>query len=318
MRATLVLMTRQPRQNRQTPQARQRHTPLTGILVPLVTPFAADGRIAVDALADLARSVLAAGATGLVALGTTAEAATLDPDERTTVIDVCARVCAERDAVLVVGAGGNDTRASDRALADLAHRPEAAAALVPVPYFSRPSQAGVLAHFTHLAEAAPLPLIVYHVPYRTGRPLDAATLRALGRLPGVVGVKLAQGGIDGETVDLLGDLPADFAVLVGDDPFLSPLLALGASGGVLASAHVATDRFVELTAAWQRGDLDRARPLGHALARLAAALFREPNPTVIKGVLHAQGRIPTPNVRLPLLPAGREAVDEARKVLADL
>jgi 4-hydroxy-tetrahydrodipicolinate synthase len=86
------------------------------------------------------------------------------------------------------------------------------------------------------------------------------------------------------------------------------MLALGARGGITASAHLATDRFAQLVSAWHQGDVDTARPLGHALARVAAALFAEPNPTVLKGVLHAQGRIPTPDVRLPLLPAGEESV----------
>ncbi|MEV8601394.1 4-hydroxy-tetrahydrodipicolinate synthase [Streptomyces griseoviridis] len=294
------------------------HPPLHGVHVPLVTPFTADGRIAEDALEELARAMLDAGAAGIVALGTTAEAATLHAEEKTTVINVCARVCQERGAVLVIGAGTNDTQASERALAELSRWPEAAAALVPVPYFSRPSQAGVLAHFIRLANGSPLPLVVYHVPYRTGRPLDASTLRALGRIPGVVGVKLAQGGIDQETVDLLSELPPDFVVLAGDDPFRSPLLSLGAAGGILASAHLATSRFAELATAWHQGDLARARKLGHRLARLSAAAFLEPNPTVIKGVLHAQGRIPTPDVRLPLLPAHRDSVDETLRRLADL
>jgi 4-hydroxy-tetrahydrodipicolinate synthase len=137
-------------------------------------------------------------------------------------------------------------------------------------------------------------------------------------VPGIVGVKYAVGGIDEHAVDLLGDLPSDFAVLAGDDMFASPLLAIGAAGGILASAHLATGRFVELGAAWLGADLPRARDLGHRLSALSAALFAEPNPTVIKGVLHAQGRIPTPNVRLPLLPAGQDTVDQALKRLADL
>lgn len=295
-----------------------RHTSLHGVHVPLVTPFTAEGHVAEDSLEELAHAVLDAGATGITALGTTAEAATLDREERTAVVDVCARVCRERDAVLMIGTGSNDTRASERALSELTRWPEAAAALVPVPGFTRPSQAGVLAHFAQLAAGSPLPLVVYHVPYRTARPLEASALRALGHLPGVRGIKLAQGGIDQDTVDLFGELPPDCAVLAGDDLFLSPLLALGAAGGILATAHMATGRFAELAAAWHQGDVSRARNLGHALARLSAAAFREPNPTVIKGVLHAQGRIPTPDVRLPLLPARHDSVEEALKLLADL
>ncbi|MFE7414627.1 dihydrodipicolinate synthase family protein [Streptomyces laurentii] len=287
-----------------------------GIHVPLVTPFAPDGRLDLDALAGLAHTALDDGAVGLVALGTTGETAALDPDERRAVVDTCARVCRERDAQLVVGAGHGATAAAARDLAALARVPEIRAALVAVPAFVRPARDGVIAHFTRLAADSPVPLIVYHIPYRTGLPVDAATLRALGRIPGVVGVKHAVGGVDQDTVDLLGDLPPGFAVLAGDDVFTSPLLALGAAGGILASAHLATGRFVELVDAWRTGDVPRARTLGRHLARLSARLFAEPNPTVIKGVLHAQGRIPTPDVRLPHVAASEESVTGALKELA--
>jgi 4-hydroxy-tetrahydrodipicolinate synthase len=133
----------------------------------------------------------------------------------------------------------------------------------------------------------------------------------------VVGVKYAAGGIDHDAVDLLADRPDGFAVLGGDDPFISPLLALGADGGILASAHVATAEFVALVEAWRAGAATEARPLGHRLATLSTALFAEPNPTVIKAVLHAQGRIPTADVRLPLLPAAPEAARSALRGLGD-
>ena len=290
-------------------------TSLRGIFVPLITPFAADGTVAFAALEQLAHDVLADGATGIVALGTTAETATLDDDERRKVVDLCARVCGEHGATLIVGAGTNDTRGSARALAALG--PDVSAAMVPVPYFTRPTPAGVLAHFSAVAAVSPVPLIVYHVPYRTGLDLDAHCLRALGRLPGVVGVKYSVGGVDAQAIDLLSDLPPDFSVLAGDDAFVSPFLALGASGGILASAALATRPFVELAEAWSAGDVLRARELGHRLAALSAAAFAEPNPTVIKGVLHAQGRIPTPDVRLPLLPATVVSLLGVQRLLKD-
>ncbi|MFC8449685.1 dihydrodipicolinate synthase family protein [Kitasatospora sp. NPDC057223] len=288
------------------------HTPLQGIFVPLVTPFAADGTVARRALESLAHTALDEGAAGLAALGTTAEAAALDAAERRTVVEVAAAVCRERGAALLVGAGGGDTRSTGEALLALGKdTPQAAAAMVTVPAFSRPGEAGVLAHFRQLAALSPVPLVIYHIPYRTGQPLSAAALLELAAVPGIAGVKYAVGGIDQDTVDLLGAAPEGFAVLAGDDAFLSPLLALGAAGGILASAHLATGRFVELAEAWRAGDANRARPLGHALAALARACFGAPNPAVVKGVLHAQGRIPTPDVRLPLLPAGPAEVGAA-------
>jgi 4-hydroxy-tetrahydrodipicolinate synthase len=156
------------------------------------------------------------------------------------------------------------------------------------------------------------------VPYRTGQPLSAAALRRLAGLPGVAGLKHAAGGIDAATVELMADVPPGFAVLGGDDAFAAPLLALGAAGAILASAHVATAGYAGLVGAWRAGDAHRARPLGHRLARLSAALFAEPNPTVIKGVLHGQGRIPTAAVRLPLLPASPGSVAAAEAALAGL
>ncbi len=278
---------------------------LAGLYVPLITPFRNDGSVALDALEAVAHEVLDAGAAGVVALGTTGEPAVLSGAERRAVIDVAVRVCRERSAQLVVGA---DT---PQALGALRDRPEVVAALTVVPPFTRPGEAGVLAHFTQLAGASPVPIVVYHVPYRTGQPLSADALRRLADLPGIIGVKYAVGAIDADTVALMADLPPGFAVLGGDDSFVSPLLALGAHGAILASAHVATARFVEMVDAWRAGETVRARALGHRLANLSAVLFAEPNPTVIKAVLHAGRRIPTAAVRLPLLPARPDTVHAA-------
>ncbi|MEV6676836.1 dihydrodipicolinate synthase family protein [Streptomyces erythrochromogenes] len=291
---------------------------LQGIHVPLVTPFTRTGEIAAEALEALAHEVLDGGATGIVALGTTGETAFLDEAERDLVTGVCARACRERGAMLTVGAGAAGTRAAEASLASLARWPQAGAALVTVPSFVRPSAAGVLAHFGRLAEVSPVPLIVYHIPHRTGQPLDVATLRSLGSLPRIAGVKYSTGSVDQDAVELLGDRPTGFHVLAGDDVYVSPMLAMGASGGILASAHLATERFAELAAAWRAGDVVRARALGHALAGLSAAAFAEPNPAVVKGVLHAQGRIPTPDVRLPLLPASATAVTSVLERLTAL
>ncbi|SHN14098.1 dihydrodipicolinate synthase family protein [Actinacidiphila paucisporea] len=268
------------------------------LYVPLVTPFTAAGGIAHDALEALAEEVLADGARGLVALGTTGEPGSLDDEERDRVVEVVGRVCRRAGARFVVGVG--DGR---RGLGRWKTAPDAALATVPA--FTRPGEAGVVAHFTALAARSGVPLLVYHVPARTGQQLTARALRELAAIPGVTGVKYAVGGIDAETVDLLGDRPAGFDVLAGDDVFAPALLALGATGAVTASAHLDTAAWAELAAT---GD----RALGHRLAARAAALFREPNPTVIKAALHAQGRIPTPDVRLPLLPAGPRALAGVR------
>ncbi|MFF5217649.1 dihydrodipicolinate synthase family protein [Micromonospora sp. NPDC000442] len=283
-----------------------------GLYVPMVTPFDESGAVALDALSTLAHEVLVAGAVGLVALGTTAEPHALSAVEQRTVVDAIAGVCREHRAALLVGA---HTAAELRALAE---RPEVTAALCLVPPFLRPGEEAVLAHYARLAEDCPVPLVAYHVPYRTGQQLGVGTLRRLAGLPGLVGVKHAVGGIDADTIALLTDPPSDFAVLCGEDAYVSPLLALGAAGGILASAHLATADYADLVAAWRSGDVARARPLGHRLAALSAALFAEPNPAVVKAVLHAQGRIPTPLVRPPLLPATSTATARALSCLTEV
>jgi 4-hydroxy-tetrahydrodipicolinate synthase len=288
---------------------------LSGVYVPLVTPFTPDGEVDTAALDRLAREVVADGAAGIVALGTTGEPAVLEDAERRAVLDVCAVVRRDTGTTLVVGAGGSGTWRSAAELAALAAWPEVDAALVPVPAFVRPTEAGVVAHMAQLAARSPVPVIVYHVPHRTARPLGVAALRELAALPGVVGMKNAVPALDVDTVTLLADPPRGFAVLAGDDVMAAPMLALGAAGAIAASAHLCTGRWVAMVDAWRAGDAARARELGAPLAPLAAALFAEPNPSVIKAVLHATGRIPVPDVRLPLLPPDPATVAAALLLL---
>lgn len=285
----------------------------TGLYVPLVTPFTATGEIALEALSGLAHQSLDAGAAGLVVLGTTGEPATLTAAEQRRVVDVCASACRERGAQLILGAGTNTTAGSVDAVAALDAR--AAAALTVVPYYTRPSEAGVIEHFRRVAAASPVPVLIYHIPYRTGRALSAETLCRLAELPNVAGFKYAGGGIDDTAMDFLSRVSPGTSVLAGDDIYTAPLLALGASGGILACANVAPAAYVELIAAWRGGEIEHGRRLGNSLVPLASALFAEPNPTVVKGVLAAQGRIPGAAVRLPLLPAAESSVSAALAAL---
>ena len=263
---------------------------LRGLYVPLITPFAPDGGVALGALERLAHDMLDAGATGLVALGTTAEPSSLSTSEQSAVLDLLTTVTRDRSAELIVGGASIP--------------PAATAALTLVPPFVRPGEDGVVAYLTAVAARSVVPLVVYHVPYRTGQALSASALHRIAAIPGVAGIKLAAGGIDADVIALMASPPPGFAVLGGDDVFISPLLALGAHGGILASAHVSTSAYAALTTSWSPES-------GHELARLSMALFAEPNPTVIKTVLHAEGRIPTPDVRLPLLPAAESALTTA-------
>ncbi|WP_336082076.1 4-hydroxy-tetrahydrodipicolinate synthase [Nocardia sp. SSK8] len=284
-------------------------TSLHGLFVPLITPFTADGALATDALTRLAHRVLDAGATGLVALGTTAEPGALTPGERARVLDICTTVSAERGTPLIVCVSGTATAAAVAAIDALPVEP--AAVLSVVPYYVRPSEEGVIAHFAELAAHSPVPVLVYDVPYRTARPLTGDTLVRLAAIPNIAGFKHSVGGVDAASVELLVRAGADTTVLCGDDRFASALLGLGAHGGILAAANVAPAAYADLVAAWHAGDLARARALGHRLDALGGALFAEPNPTVIKAVLAAQGHIPSAAVRLPLLPATEQSTTAA-------
>jgi 4-hydroxy-tetrahydrodipicolinate synthase len=287
-----------------------------GLLVPLVTPFDARGAIDLGALERLAVEVLDEGAAGIVALATTGEPTALDAAERDATVAVCAEVCRARDAVLLVGAGTNDTRTTVERHEALADVPGVHASLAVVPYYVRPSEAGIVRHFQHVAERSPVPIVIYNIPYRTGRGLGAAGLLELAATAGVVGVKQAVGGIDADTLALLAGAPESFAVLGGDDPFILPLVLMGGAGAIAASSHLCTARFAAMIAAGRAGRVDEARPHAEGLLPLVQALFAEPSPAVIKAALHAEGRIPTPHVRMPLADASEAAARLAVEALA--
>jgi 4-hydroxy-tetrahydrodipicolinate synthase len=282
---------------------------LNGVWIPLITPFDASGAVDVEAVERLCHEYLADGAAGIVALGTTGESPVLDADEQRAVIDACSRVCVERGAPLVVGTGTNNTRSTMAATQALAGVPGVVGALVVVPYYNRPSEAAIVEHYRVVAEASPVPLIAYNIPIRTGRGLGQASLLELARMPNVAGVKQAVGAIDVDTLELLAASPSGFGVLSGDDYLAFPLVCMGAVGGITASAHVCTARWVALVECGLAGKLDEGRHHHDALLPVVQTAFAEPNPAVFKGVLHAQGRIATPDVRMPLANASPGAID---------
>jgi 4-hydroxy-tetrahydrodipicolinate synthase len=287
----------------------------TGVLVPLVTPFDEDDRVDVESLEALGRGALADGAAGLVALATTGEAHALDDAERASVVAACSRVCDDEDAVLVVGAGTYDTRVTIARHEALGGVAAVRASLAVVPYYVRPSEAAIVSHFRAVAERSPVPLIVYNIPYRTGRGLGAESLIELAGMENVAGVKQAVGGIDVDTLTVLAAAADDFAVLGGDDPYLFPLVLMGGAGAIAASSHLCTRRFVEMIECGLRGDVADGRRHAEALLPVTRALFAEPSPAVIKAALHAEGRIPTPHVRMPLADASPKAVERALRAV---
>jgi 4-hydroxy-tetrahydrodipicolinate synthase len=284
------------------------------VYIPLITPYAADGAVDLDAVERLAVRALDAGVAGLVPLGTTGETPLLEPDEKHAIVDVCARVARARGAHVIVGAGTNSTRSTVSAVAALAGS-GATAALCVVPYYLRPSQAGIIAHFEAVADASPVPIVIYNIPSRTGQPLEPDSLLRLANTANIVGVKQSVGAVDVGTLRVLAEAPGDFAVLGGDDPILFPLVLLGGAGAVAASAHVCTRRYVEMIECALAGKVDEGRTHHEALLPVARACFAEPNPAVFKGVLAAQGLIATPDVRAPFTNASPAAVEAALEAI---
>jgi 4-hydroxy-tetrahydrodipicolinate synthase len=293
------------------------HLELQGLWVPIVTPFDDHDDVDTAALRSLGTHLLDEGATGIVALGTTGEPATLTVAERIHVVATCADVCRSRDRRLVIGAGTNSTRSTLEEVVmwnELA--PGAAALLVVVPYYTRPSEAGVVAHLRAVAAASTVPIVVYNIPDRTGRGLGADALLELAATPNISGVKQAVGAVDRDTLAVLAARPDGFAVLCGDDAFIAPLTLLGAAGAIAAAAHVRTADFAALVATALAGEVAATAALAHDLLPVVDAGVAEPSPAVWKAVLHAGGRIGTPSVRAPMTPASPAATAALLAALA--
>lgn len=267
-------------------------TSFTGIWVPLVTPFR-NNEIDFSALQTLARRIAEAGVSGLVACGSTGEAASLSEDEQLTVLDAVIEVVP--DCPVVMGLSGNNLRSLLHRLKAIQRRP-IAGLLVPSPYFIRPSQSGLVEFFTTLADAASAPLIIYNIPYRTGVAMELETIRAIARHERVVAIKDC-GGNPTLTMQLIADAKLD--VLAGEDQQIFSTLCLGGAGAIAASAHLCTDSFVRLAQLVQTGELDEARKIFYGLLPLIQRLFEEPNPAPLKAALAMTGST-TDELRTPM------------------
>ncbi|HEX5097731.1 MAG TPA: 4-hydroxy-tetrahydrodipicolinate synthase [Acidimicrobiia bacterium] len=282
---------------------------LRGVWIPLITPFDERDEVDVAAIERLCREYLAAGAVGIVALGTTGEAAALDAAEKQVVVDACSRVCVDAHAPLIVGTGSYNTKQTIAATQALANVPACVGALVVTPYYVRPSEEGIVAHFKAVAAASPVPLVLYNIPARTGRAISASAMLELAAVPNIAGVKHAYASLDADTLHLLANAPAQFQVLGGEDTLLFPLMCMGSVGTICASAHLLTERFVAMIECGLNGKTEDGRAHAEALLPVVQAIFAEPNPALLKAALHAQGRIATPNLRLPMTNASSGALD---------
>ncbi len=290
---------------------------LRGALTALVTPFGADGAVDERALRELVRWQVLAGIDGLVPCGTTGESPTLTEAERDRVIAVTLETVAERPSrkrvAVVAGTGTNDTAATIRATRRAASL-GADAALIVTPYYNRPNQRMLDAHFRAVADDGGLPIVVYNVPSRTGANVEADTFLRLAEHPRVVGVKEASGNLE-QIARICRERPRDVAVLAGDDAWTLPVLALGGSGVVSVAGNEIPGELVSLCAAALAGDWSGARRIHERWLPLFLANFRgAPNPVPVKAALAMMGVLDSDAVRAPLLPLD----DEARGQLADL
>ena len=287
---------------------------IAGVWVPLVTPFR-DGAVDLPSYRRLIEHYIGKGASGLFPLGTTGEAPTLDDDETDAIVAETVEAAAGRVPIFV-GIGGNATAKVIKTIRRVS-RFEFTGIVSVCPYYNRPTQAGMRAHFTALAEATNRQILIYNVPYRTSVNLANETLLRLAELPNIVGAKDSSGNI-ALSLELLATQPAGFSVLTGEDALFFALLCGGADGGILAAAHVATDRFVAIAQHVAANDHLGARAIWQPLQQLIPKLFQEANPIPIIHCLWRQGLISSPECRLPLTAVSVELGGVLDRLLGEL
>jgi len=281
----------------------------------MATPFDAAGGLDLAGAVMLARYLTSHGSEGLVVTATTGEGTTLSDEER---VAVWRKVASAVDVPVLAGATSNDTRHSIE-LVKLANDTGVAGILAVAPYYNRPSQAGVAAHFRAIAAETALPIVLYDIPVRTGRKIAAETILSLATTTGnIVGLKDAAGD-PSATLRLLAKAPPGFVCYSGDDLMTLPLLAVGAVGVIGVATHWCGIEFGEMIGRFHAGDVRGALEIARAL--IASLVYETgddaPNPVPLKAMLRVLG-LPAGECRLPMGPAPAGLEDQARRVLADL
>ena len=277
-----------------------------GTGIALVTPFNEDKSLDFESLKRIVNHVIDNGADFLVALGTTSEAPTLTAEEKKQVVDTILRTNNGRLPVLL-GMGGNNTQAVLDAI-KAQDFTGIQGILSVVPYYNKPNQRGMKAHFEAIADVSPVPVILYNVPGRTGVNLQAATCVELAKHPNIVAVKEASGNLQ-QIMEILRDKPADFDVLSGDDGITQPLMALGAQGVISVAANAYTKPFSRMMRAMKEGRTDEALTLHYAMLRMNQLIFADGNPAGIKCLMSHIGLCKN-ILRLPLVPVNEKVEEE--------
>jgi 4-hydroxy-tetrahydrodipicolinate synthase len=284
-----------------------------GVFTALVTPLR-NGSVDERALTELVERQIAAGVDGVVPCGSTGEAATLSHAEHQRVVEVA--VAAARGRVQVLAGTGSNNTVEAVQLTHHAKDAGADGALLISPYYNRPTQDGIVAHYTEIARQTSFPLVVYNIPGRTGSNVLPGTLARLAEVDQIVGVKEACGDLN-QIAHVIASVPDSFAVLAGDDWATLPMLALGGKGVISTISNVAPGEVVDLVRAFRAGDLARARSLHYRLMPLVDALFCETNPVPVKAALALRGLIHE-ELRLPLVPISNVNRERLRAVMKEL
>jgi 4-hydroxy-tetrahydrodipicolinate synthase len=277
-----------------------------GTGIALITPFNEDKSVDYVALERIVNHVIEGGADFLVALGTTSEAPTLSAEEKQQVVRTILKTNAKRLPVLL-GMGGNNTQT----VIEQIQKQDFAGIdgiLSVVPFYNKPNQRGMKAHFTAIADASPVPVILYNVPGRVGVNLQAATCVELAKHPNIIAVKEASGNLM-QIMEILRDKPADFDVISGDDGITQPMMALGAQGVISVAANAYIKPFAKMMKAMKEGRQEEALRLHYAMLRMNQLIFADGNPAGIKCLMSIMGLCKN-ELRLPLVPASETVQKE--------
>jgi 4-hydroxy-tetrahydrodipicolinate synthase len=284
------------------------------VLTAMITPFRDDGDIDHERLWNLALHLVAHGSDGLVVTGTTGESPTLSENEKVAAYRTVVEAVSGKGAKVVAGTGTYDTAESVH-LTKRAAEAGCDGILAVTPYYNRPSQEGLAAHFRAIADATELPVILYNIPGRTARLIEIDTLKGLSDHPRIVATKDAVMDID-FTSRTCSEIP-ELEVYSGQDTYTWPMMAVGAVGVISVISHLAGDAVADMVAAGAAGDFGRAQLLHQRLLPLGLACFLEPNPGPVKAALAAIWE-PVGNPRLPLVPASEATVSAIKEALAIL
>jgi 4-hydroxy-tetrahydrodipicolinate synthase len=285
--------------------------PFGRVITAMVTPFTPAGALDVDGAQRLARHLVDEGGNdGLVISGTTGESPTTTDEEKDRLLRAVVEAVGDRAAV-IAGVGTNDTAHSVH-LAQAAEKAGASAVLAVTPYYNKPPQAGLLAHFRTLADATGVPLVLYDIPVRTGTAIETETMVRLAQHPRIVAVKDAKGDLDASAWVMAR---TDLAYYSGDDKVTLPLLSVGAVGVVGVPTHLVGARTGEMIAAYERGDVARALATHRSLLPAFTGFFRTQGVIMTKAALRLAG-LPGGPVRSPLVDATDEQVARLRADLA--